>query len=220
MGKVWVRLLVTKTVRNEHCTFERRMAGEWVEVQAGQAKLWVAADEAEILRADIRAKVVSFETCGVVITGGDVEQGKETIHAQYSELAVQGGAPSLPYPQTLLWDTNTPLRTELMMVGFHRLTTGWQVAAPIWRYRRLANGIGTEEDRQRTQAVVHDLRMPVYDTGLVYVRRCPQTKALIDQWLAERKEGDSDKLAFLRALYVTKPIICALPVTWIAGTSQ
>jgi len=218
MGKVWVRLLTSKTLPDEHNHMQSYVPGEWVEVKKQTALLWVSNGQAEILRSDIRTKVVSLESCGVVIIGGDAEAGKELIVSRYGDqLGIQSGPLSMPYPQTLLWDTGTPLRTELMMVGFHRLTSGWQVAAPIWRYRKLANGIGTPEEQEATRAVIHDLRVPVYDTGLVYVRRCPQTQALIDQWLVEREAGENDKLAFMRALYKTKPIICALPVTWIAG---
>jgi hypothetical protein len=194
------------------------MPGEWVEIKKQLAGLWLASGQAEILRHDIRAKVVQLSACGVVITGGDVKAGRDLLTSRMGDgLAVQSGALSLPFPQTLLWDTRAPLRTDLMMVGFHRLTSGWQVAAPIWKYRRLASGIGTAEEREITQAIVHDLRMPVYDPGVVYVRRCPQTQAFIEQWIAERERGPSDKLAFLRALYLAKPIVCALPVTWLVG---
>jgi len=218
MGKVWVRLLTSKTLPDDHNHMQRYLAGEWVAVKKQTARLWVASGQAEILRSDIRAKVVSLASCGVVITGGDVGAGQELITSRFGDqLDVQTGPPSLPYPQTLLWDVGTPLRTELMMVGFHRLTSGWQVAAPLWRYRKLASGIGTPEDQELTREVIHDLRVPVYESGLVYVRRCPQTQDLIDAWMAERERGKSDKLAFMRALYQTKPIICALPVTWIAG---
>ena len=218
MGKVWVRLLTVKTLPDVHNHFVIHQAGEWVEVKKQQAQLWLASGQAEILRNDIRAKVVSLASCGVLITGGNAGEGEKLIRSRYGdEIGVQAGEPSLPYPQTLIWDTRTPLRTELMMVGFHRLTSGWQVAAPLWRYRKLANGIGAPEEQQITREIVHDLRIPVYDPGLVYVRRCPQTQELIDQWMDERTRGDNDKLAFLRALYLTKPIICALPVTWLVG---
>lgn len=220
MGKVWVQLTTSKILPDEHGHMQRYEPGEWVEVPKQMARLWVASNQAQILRNDIRAKIVSLASCGIVITGGDAEIGREFIQSRLGDqIEVQEGPPSIPYPQTLLWHTDTPFRTELMMVGFHRLTTGWQVAAPIWRYRKLAQSVGTAEEREITQAIVHDLRVPMYDPGLVYIRRCPQSQELIDCWMAERERGDSDKLAFLRAFYQTKPILCALPVTWIAGSS-
>ncbi len=54
--------------------------------------------------------------------------------------------------------------------------------------------------------------MPVYDTRLMFIRRCHATRELVDEWVAE--DGHRG-LAFLRALYRVKPLVLALPTTWV-----
>ena len=140
-------------------------------------------------------------------------RGRKPDDFEYSDSKLgvtEGEGLDLPYPMTLLWNPKLRLRGELVPVGFHLLNT-WQVAAPLWDYKELACHVGTDDDRECTQDVVRDLRMPLYDTRLIFVKRCGDTKALIDTWREE--EGD-EKHAFLRALYKVKPLILALPVTW------
>jgi len=50
----------------------------------------------------------------------------------------------------------------------------------------------------------------------VFVRRCPDTRRLVETWHAERARFPSgeDRLAFLRALYIVKPLVCDLPTVW------
>lgn len=122
------------------------------------------------------------------------------------------GSNCLPYPKTMVWDPSLGCRTELLGVGF-RLLERWQIAAPLMSYEQLACHIGMDEDRARTQVVIRDLRVPVYDTRLMFVRRCAETMELIRRWL-EDDEGD-ERLTFLRSLYTVKPVICALPTSWV-----
>jgi hypothetical protein len=145
--------------------------------------------------------------CGVYVRGrkpGDFSLSVGDVGV------TEGDGAELPYPMTLLWKPGLKLRGEMIPVGFHLLKT-WQVAAPLWDYRELACHVGSEEEKEKTKAVVRDLRVPLYDTRLIFVKRCGDTRALIDLW--KQEEGD-EKLAFLRALYQVKPLILALPVTW------
>jgi len=90
------------------------------------------------------------------------------------------------------------------------------VAVPLWDYDTLARDVGSEEERAYTESVIHDLRVPLRDTRLVFVRRCSDTRKLVETWHAERARvpGGEDKLAFLRALYAVKPLVCDLPTVW------
>jgi len=89
----------------------------------------------------------------------------------------------------------------------------WQVAAPLWDYEKLACHVANEPAREATKAIIHDLRVPLYDTSLIFVKRCGDTERLIEAW-DWSADGDEDRLAFLRALYEVKPLILALPITW------
>jgi hypothetical protein len=104
------------------------------------------------------------------------------------------------------------VRPDLFQAGFNLLAR-WQAAAPLWSYTELACHVGSEADREATKAVIRELRVPLYDTRVLFVRRCDDTRRLIELWLAECKRGDA-RLAFLRAMYQVKPVLCALPAQW------
>jgi len=99
--------------------------------------------------------------------------------------------------------------------GFGFLDT-WEAAAPIWSYETLASHVATGEERERTETLVGDLRVPLYETGLLFVRRCEAGEALLEAWQAEYREGGEPRLAFLRALYQVKPLFLALPRSWLS----
>jgi hypothetical protein len=222
VGKVWVRLLTVKQYPNENGILCKYDPGDWLEVGKHDARTWLAAGDAEIPREDVKALVVNMAAAGVIIQTGDraiFDRGAAYIKGAYSDLEVrQVGCPGVPFAQTLLWDGMTPLRLGLMIVGFHRVSHGWDLAVPLWRYKRLACHLGTEEDQAQTKAIVRDLRMPVYHTGLVYMARNDRVLAFLDEYAQQAGIPNTDpRLAFLRALYVIKPITCALPMTWLAG---
>ena len=147
---------------------------------------------------------------GIVVLNASAEMVNKSGETDIR--TVESERPMLAFPMTLLWKPQALLRHELLPVGFSLLRT-WQVACPLWEYDTLASQVGGEDERERTKAVIRDLRVPLYDTNLIYVKRCGDTERLIDEWNAEMDGGD-DKLAFLRALYQVKPLILALPITW------
>jgi hypothetical protein len=214
MGKVWVKLTTPKTIE-VHGHGTQYKPGEWVEVGKMLARQWLGDGSAIVPRESIRTSITDFANCGIVVYSGDAEPVQNVVQSRFTGLPVVSGEIRLEFAQTLLYDVTCPLRLDLAVIGFHRLTAGWQIAAPLWNYSQLARDIGTEAERAQTETIIHDLRVPLYDTRLVYVRRSPQTEQFISIWKAERKAGD-DKLAFMRALYITKLVMCALPVTWKA----
>jgi len=126
-------------------------------------------------------------------------------------MTITDGPARIPFEKTLVWD-GVPLRSDLITAGW-KLLDHWQAAIPLCSYTELAANISTPEDREQTQRVIRDLRVPLYDTRLMFLRKCSDTERLIDMWNAEQGKGDA-RLAFLRALYTVKPIVCALPTVW------
>lgn len=121
----------------------------------------------------------------------------------------------IPYGTLLIWDGTIPLPQERMEAG-HKLLDRWQVAIPLCRYDILALHIGSQDERERTQAIIRDLRVPVYETGLMFIKRCDETADLLREWHEQKQPYDDPRLAFLRALYVVKPLVLALPHTWVS----
>jgi len=161
-----------------------------------------------IFRQEYRESILGLQDTSIVLTnGGDLS----ALQARFPGAHITTGtAYALDSARTLFWDTAYNLRAELLPVGFYRLRN-WQVVAPLYSYQRLARDLGTPDDRAKTEAVIHDLRVPVYDVRCLFIRRCSETEELLRLWQAET--GDR-LLAFMRALYQVKPILCALPLTW------
>lgn len=206
---MWVKLLRSQQIEKAGVS-RTYYPGDWVEVGKQTALRWIAdgaAQPGKPLPLDAAAG-----GCGVVLIAESGAAGR--LDAVAPGLSVtQADAPTLPYARTLLWDAAFSLRPELMPLGF-KLLENWEAAAPIVSYDELAIHIGTPEARERTQAMVRDLRVPVYDPRLLFVKRCRAGRELLDTWAAERASGDDDRLCLLRALYQVKPTLCALPVTW------
>lgn len=206
---MWVQTLIVRNldVRGKMRTFH---PGDWIDVGRATALRWIADGTARVVNRAVLSAALAG--CGAVVQG---DAG--FIRGALPELEIVSAedAPfTLPFDRTLLISAPAG-RTELLGVGF-RLVERWEVAAPIWSYDELAAHVGSEDERARTAAVVRDLRVPLYSSDLVFVRRTPTTRSLMRAWAEESADGGDPKLAFLRALYRVKPMLCALPTTWIA----
>ena len=215
MARHWVKALTIVRSVDEAGNPETYHPGDFFPTSKREIKLLLARGQIEIPK-NVYKTALDLDGCGIVVTGGDLSNAKKYIGQTNAELEIIKGGLRLPYPRTLIWDGASKLRLDLMPIGFHRLTTGWQVAVPIFSYETLAKDIGTEEDRKRTKEIIKDLRVPFYDTRTVYIRRCADTERLIRVWKEQRGGGD-DRLAFLRAAFIVKPTICALPISWMHG---
>ena len=90
----------------------------------------------------------------------------------------------------------------------------WDIACPLYNYDALALDEGTEEEREQTLDVIHDLRVLLYDTRLIFAKKCKQVDQLLTLWREDVNNGKNERLSFLRAIYIVKPLILALPSTW------
>ena len=207
---MWVQLRSAKHVERNG-RLHKYAAGSRINVGRMDAMAWVAAGEAVLLETvtgdlPINAGIVAMSDAAAAAI-------QSIVRGVDKETKILTGPPQLAFERTLLWDGSARLRPDMINVGFSLLGK-WQMAVPLWSYTELACHIGSEEDREATKAVIRDLRVPVYDTRVVFVRRCSDTQAFIREWLKERTHGGDDKLAFQRALYRCKPVLCALPVSW------
>ena len=205
---MWIQLLQPKTISNNGKS-ARYNAGDWVDVGKQTALLWLS---------DNSAHLPDMVESGFNLNGaGILTDHKELLCTRLKEQAkgmeILEGAPCLPFEKTILMDSALALRTSLIPVGISMLET-WEIAVPLMDYKIMAINLGTDTEREQTKAVIRDLRVPVYDTRLMFVRRTQDTERLIDNW---RNAGKSP-LAFLRELYKIKPFILALPCTWTTGT--
>lgn len=128
--------------------------------------------------------------------------GCSVVHADDWE--IRGNA-------TLFLAANVKFAPGVVKHGF-QLLEKWDMAVPLWKFEITAEAVGSPDERERTLAITGDLRIPVYATDAVFVRNNETGREFISTWRAEC--GD-EQLAFLRALFLVKPIFCALPATWL-----
>jgi hypothetical protein len=154
---------------------------------------------------------------GILVRGAVSDARVKLDHISYRgslESILMGGLIWLPWARTLIWQSDIRLRIEFIAAGFGLLER-WEIAVPLLSAQGLASEIGSESERAITADVVHDLRVPVYQPGVLFVRKSEATQELLTVWQAEQMKGKDDRLSFLRAVYQVKPLILALPATWI-----
>ncbi len=136
--------------------------------------------------------------------------------AKALELEMATGGPRLPFAYTIIWNQRCRPNPEFLSTTLMLLRDrAWEIAVPLYSYTKLTNRLGSEAERKATEALVHDLRVPYYNTDLMFVKRNKRTEELMTRWVEERKGTSDDKLAFMRALYKVKPFILPLPTIWI-----
>lgn len=153
---------------------------------------------------------------GVVLLGPD--DTLEHLARKRYPVTVDATMP-LPYDKTLIVEPNTTIPWDLLPAAFHFLER-WDAAVPLWRYGVKACDVGTPQERERTEAVVRDLRVLLHSVELLFVRDNEAGQALIAAYREELDGGGEKRLAFLRAFYRVKPRLCVLPRSWLAEVRE
>lgn len=117
------------------------------------------------------------------------------------------------YDKQVYWDGKTSIKESRIERGLALLDKGWQVIAPLYD-TLLASSAQFAAEHAITEQIIPDLRIPVYETGLIFLRQCDATQHLLHLWREEQQRGHSP-LAFMRALYVAQPLILAVPSSWM-----
>lgn len=162
--------------------------------------------------------------CGIVL-----REPNRMVEAQAAghgmPVIVASDMTTWPFERALLVGPAAALPWSLVEAGLHLVET-WDAAAPLMvgdddQHVRLAADIeATDTERKRTAKLLGDLRVPVYASGLLFVRRSEVTIDLIETWRAEMVHGPDERLAFVRALFRCKPKLCALPSIWTGAARQ
>ena len=205
-------LVKAKTIvraMDEHGILKSYTPGDIFRVRNQELRALLAEGKIEIPCEFTLSSVYSLDDCGIAVTGS-LEAVRSIVNNISSEIAND-----VRWPRTLFWDTAARLRADLIPVGFDRVAHGWQVAAPLASYRLLARDIGDDAGRTLTAKIIHDLRVPFYDVRALFVRDCTTTRDLLKLYAAELQRHPEPRLAFLRAMYQVKPVLCALPASWV-----
>ena len=208
MAKVWVKALSIVRVE-KNGKVETFHPGDWCAMGKHQARDCLAKNQVEILKSAVLQSVQKLTDCAILLRSALVEPRLGILAAKYPAIPINLYEEKFPeQSRFLLWDPTAELKHELILTGFNLLDT-WQMAVPLLDYNVLASDVGTEQERQATEAIIHDLRVPIYDTRVMFIRQCRETRQLFEMW------QDKSQLGFLQALYQCIPIINALPPAWI-----
>lgn len=155
-----------------------------------------------------------MSACGVVVR----RPGRDAEEAGRRGLATVA-SPEWPlqWERTLFVSGAAHVPWDLIGSGFS-LISRWDVAAPLAGV--LAEDLGSPADRERTRAVMFDLRIPAYAHELLFVRYTDAGRAWLAAWREECAGGADERLAFLRALARVKPLFCPLPRVWALDASH
>lgn len=208
---MYVRLLMNQQVSQDGITVTR-YPGDWVDVGRQTALEWVSQGRAEI--PAIAPDQLIPPGSGIAVVGTSPAWGgvflKEIEHQVVPTYRV-------PYSNTLIWTPKlADVRQELLAVGFGLLET-WDIAVPLFSYTHLAKDFKVKErELKMTEAAILDLRVPVYQPGLMFVRKGGPGEQVIETFAADIKSMPDGNiyLAFMRSLWAHKPRINALPTVW------
>ncbi len=92
----------------------------------------------------------------------------------------------------------------------------WDVIVPFRPYKELAQDlVEAGEESERLKEKIGDLRVPVFDSRLIFIKPGPESKRLWRVYQEEKKSWDQ-RIAFMVAVWETKPLIKPLPAgRWI-----
>lgn len=206
---MWVQLKSIKhiPIRGKPATF---YPGDWVEVGKQTALQWLADGTA--CQPEFAGKggdLIGISTAHIYTD--DAAVISQRLKAYQHMIPIKGSNIQMSAPKIIYWSAAVNVRPAALVIGLGLVQT-WEIAVPLMDYKTLAAHAGEDADREMTHAVVRDLRVPLYDTRLMFLRSCENTTRLIARWQTE--PGDRS-LAFLRALYETKPLVLALPCSWV-----
>ncbi len=211
---MWIQLKATKHIEMMGVQKTYR-AGDWVDIGKHLAIKWIADGSAYIPNQEINAGNIDY-TAGLCVIGDLTDNIKKKIETAANHLSFYyADKPELPFSETLIYDaTFKKIRVEFIGTGFYWLKT-FEVILPLFSYKKLAIHAGNEQDREITKAIIRDLRVPMHDERLMFVRRSDKTIAFIESYNNYCDIIKEKKLALLCAYYEHKPITLALPTTWL-----
>lgn len=216
MGKVWVHALGT-FFYDDHGRKEQAFPGDWVEIGKHQARQLLAQGTAEIPEPHRRADALSLTKCGIVVRGDEMPD-----ESSFGVLCHQLGAPFLPYEYTIIWEPSLQVPLQGIEAGLTRLMSAelfpggdsWEALATLVSLKTLASDVGSPGEQHKTEVAVGTLRLPVYETRLLWLRKTPATENFIAMWASELVKGSNEQHAFLRSLYSSRIMMCTLPPGW------
>jgi len=222
MAKVYVRAKSIIRETNEHGEPVSYHPGSWLPVYKSRARQLVASGQAEIPRQDRLKEALQFDNCGILVLSDALPRLDFLGHIGTLLDTKLSNVLNLPFSRTMIWKPGSTTVTEHAIIsGFSRLLDfedtgkpGWEILAMLVDENKTARDYGSDEEKAQTLEVIGDLRIPVYNTSLMWIRQTPNTEDLVEKWRSEIAGGADEQHAFLRVLYTVRAMTCTLSPNW------
>lgn len=113
--------------------------------------------------------------------------------------------------QVVIIDGAVSLSSILLHQGFKWLDH-WEVIVPFRPYHELAEDFVKGKSKKSVKQLnIGDLRVPVFDPKLIFMRTTPRAKRLWHTYNAMKQQGWDYRIAFLAAVWEHKPHLKPLP---------
>ena len=215
MGKHWVKATKTVIRHDMGGAYRTYQPGDWFQVKNQELLELLANKLVDTTAHIIRDEFVGKDTGVLVLPDTKAPKGLSAFGIAEKAALV----PELPWKRTLIMSGKASVTIESAALGLMRIYTedfpSWEMAALLGSATRLARDVGSKEDQERTLELIGGLDIPVYDTGLVWIRRTKATISVVKTWRDELKRGSDMQHAFIRAIYGQSVKLCTLPAEWV-----
>ena len=215
MGTHWVRAIKPVSRNALGGGYRTYHPGDWFQVKNMEMRELVEARQIETTPQVLRAEY-KVDDAGLLLRDGAV---KPKDAATYGVACQAADGLTLPWKRTVILARGASISTTSIIIGLSRIEAGrgvgWEMAVMLKDMRRLARDIGPEAEQAKTLDVVGDLRLPVYDTSVLWVRRTEATEDWLAAWAEELADGADEAHSFLRTIYTRRLMLCTLPAGWI-----
>ena len=216
MGKHWVKATKTVIRHDMGGAYRTYQPGDWFQVRNQELLQLLAKRLVDTTAHIIRDEFVGKDTGVLVLPDAKAPKGLSAFGIAEKAALV----PELPWKRTMIMSGKASVTIESAALGLMRVDTdddfpGWEMAAMLASETQLARDVGSKADKERTLELIGGLDVPIYDTGLVWVRRTPATQGVIELWCKELATGADPRHAFIRAIYCQGVKLCTLPAEWI-----
>jgi len=203
---VWIQLLKQYRIKDSSGKRVPHFPGEILNIPNREMCLELIKDE---LAIGMQIGEDAPEGSGILYTA--VSKPPGWIDALQLPVKHKAGALYCPYPVTIVLGPKARPHSIMLLRALENFVSHrWDIAAPIMSYRTLAEDVGTKGERERTEELVGDLRIPLYSTQMILMKDIPVVQELITAFKEEERNGEDRDLTFIRAIYRVKPIIWAL----------
>ena len=216
MGKHWVKATRTVIRHDIQGAYRTYQPGDWFQCRNQELLELLARNLIDTSAHIIKAEFDERNSGVLCLNGASPPAALESFGIKQKDAKL----PELPWKRTLIMEKEACTTIETVALGLMRVATGddfpsCEMAAMLNNSTQLARDVGSKKDKERTLELIGGLEVPIYDTGLVWVRRTDETKAVVKIWRDELSRGADSQHAFIRAIYGQSVKLCTLPAEWI-----